>query len=335
MPKMDQVVIEVRDEIRRLRAGRGVFTTNLIDRLGPRLQAWCGTHHDSSQLRSTLTQRLLTSAGALSSDRQDALVVSLAIDPEVEHLVRFKDRVDHLAAQLAVSARTALRRIESAETELAGEIAAESAGATASGHFVKSYYVRQYQAIVDNTGAHGNPATVSVHQEREIVCVQDRLTEIPIRFEIPDHPDTAEPLFTARVQHGGRLRSQRRLSPTGFELTLSLPSAIAQREAHRFALSFVFPAGLIRAHHVITGEVQIQRYRLIVKFHPDHLPAWIRKVDGEDIRTLDAFARKAAAPPGAFPLDAVGEAHLEFRRLAPHLAYGFQYRWADSPGSLG
>ncbi|MEC3982387.1 hypothetical protein [Amycolatopsis sp. H20-H5] len=307
------------------------MATNLIDRMGSHLRAWCGAQRDPVQLRSVLVQHILACAGALSDDRQDALAISLAIDSDVEHLVKFQDRVDHLALRLAVSPRTTLRRINDAETELAAEIAADLSATTAGGHFVQSYYVSKYQAIVDNTGAHADPAIVVVHQEREIVCIQDGLAELPIRFQLPDHPDTPETQFSARVQHGGRIRSQRRLSPTGFELVLSLPSTMARRESHRFGLSFTFPAGLIRAHHVITGEVSIRQYRLIVKFHPDHQPTWIRKVEGEDIRTLDAFAGRPAAPYGAIQLDAVGEALLDFDRLSPHLAYGVQYCWAAPP----
>jgi hypothetical protein len=335
----DQVTDQIRDEIRRLRAGRGVFAPNLAVRMGPHLRNLCGmpddgAHDDTAQLRPTLIQHLLALAGGLTNERQDALAISLAIDSNVEHLTNFNDRVDHLSTLLAASSRTALRRIGEAEHELAKEIAFELSSNTGGERFVKSYYIRSCRAIVDNTAAHADPATVVVSQEREIVCVQDGLAEIPIRFELPEHPDTPQQVFSARAQHGGRITAQRRLSPTGFELVLGLPSPLAQRKAHRFGISFTFPAELIRAHHVITGEVTIRHYQLIVKFHPDHPPAWIRRVDGEDIRTLDAYARRTVAPSGGFPLDAVGEANLTFHHLSPHLAYGCQYRWSGTPEVL-
>jgi hypothetical protein len=323
----DQIIDQVKDEIRRLRAGHGVLAPNLAEKTGPRLRTLCGVHDDSAQLRPTLIQQLLAFAGGLPGERQDILAISLAIDGTIDHLTNFSERLDHLATLLAVSKRTAVRRINDAEEELAREIAAELRRNAGGQRFVKSYYIREYRAIVDNTAAHARPATVAVHQERELVCVQDGLAEIPIRFELPEHPDTPEPMFTARVQHGGRITALRRLSPTGFELVLGLPAPLARREPHRFGISFTFPVELVRAHHVITGEVTIRNYQLIVKFHPDHPPAWIRRVDGEDIRTLDAFARRAVAPSGEFALDAVGEANLTFDHLSPHLAYGCQYHW--------
>ncbi|WP_211763937.1 hypothetical protein [Kutzneria sp. CA-103260] len=330
MPNEDQVAEQVKDEIRRLRAGHGVLTPNLAEKMGPHLRTLCGVHGDAAQLRPTLIQHLLAFAGGLPGERQDILAISLAIDSKIGHLTNFTERVDHLATLLAVSNRTALRRISDAEGELAREIAAELSRNAGGQRFVKSYYISEYRAIVDNTAAHADPATVVVHQERELICVQDGLAEIPIRFELPEHPDTPEPMFSARVQHGGRIKALRRLSPTGFELVLGLPSPLARREPHRFGISFTFPVALIRAHHVITGEVTIRHYQLIVKFHPDHPPAWIRRVDGEDIRTLDAFARRAVAPSGEFALDAVGEANLTFDHLGPHLAYGCQYRWHEA-----
>ncbi|SDP66412.1 hypothetical protein SAMN05421507_11262 [Lentzea jiangxiensis] len=326
------MIIKVRDEIRRLRAGHGVLAPNLAERLGPHLRALCGLNQDAAQLRATLVQHLLAFAGGLPQERQDVLAVSLAIDCGVEHLAHFTDRVDHLAALLSVSTRTALRRIGEAEQELAGEIAAELTRNRGGTRFVNSYYISEYRVIVDNTAAHADPATVSVYQEREIVCVQDGLSEIPIRFELPEHIDTPNPRFSAHVRHGGRVTSLRRPSSTGFELVVGLPAPLVRRQAHRFGLSFVFPAEVVRAHHVITGEVTIRRFQLILKFHPDHPPMWIRRVEGEDVRTLDAFALHTA-PHGMFPLDAVGEANLAFDHLNPHLAYGCQYRWGEVPVS--
>jgi hypothetical protein len=297
--------------------------------MGPHLQTLCGFQGDDSLLRDTLVQHLLAHAGGLPRERQDALAISLAIDREVEHLGNFTDRVDHLATLLTVSTRTALRRIGEAEHDLAREITAELKRNAGGAHFVKSYYISEYRAIVDNTSAHATPATVSVYQEREIVCVQTGLAEIPIRFELPGRLDTPDPRFDAHVQHGGRVITLRRPSPTGFELVVGLPSPLARRQSHRFGISFTFPAEMVRAHHVITGEVTIRHFQLIVKFDPVRPPLWIRRVDGEDIRTLDAFARHTA-PPGTFPLDAVGEANLTFDHLSPHLAYGCQYRWGEA-----
>ncbi|SES39275.1 hypothetical protein [Actinokineospora terrae] len=335
MPQPDLLFTQVRAEIRKLRPGRGVYEPDLFLRLGPHLLRLCGTTADSAQVRPTLIQQLLACASALPGEHQDVLAISLAIDSEVSALTRFTDRVARVATLLRVSTRTAIRRINDAETELATEIATVLSAGPGVERFVRSYYVREYRAVVDHTRAHADPATVVVHQEREIVCVQPGLAEVPIRFGLPDHPDTPESMFSVQVHHGGRIRSQRRISPTGFELLVTLPAPLAQRQSHRFSLVFTFPADLVRAHHVITGEVTIRRYLLIVRFHPDHLPTWIRRVDAEDIRTLDAFADRARAPYGEFALDAVGEMRLEFDRLSPHLAYGCQYSWADPPGGGG
>ncbi len=328
VPNSEGISIQVRDEIRRLRSGRGVHTPDLTRRMGTHLRILCGVHDDTPELRAILIQRILACAGALPDDQQDALAIGLAIDTDIGHLVKFTDRVEYLATRLSVSPRTAQRRIEDAETRLADEIAAELARGAGGDRFVKSYYVHGLRTVVDNTGVHADPPIVVVHQERSIVAVVDNLGQVPIRLELPDHPEAAGPVFSVRVQHGGRVREPlRRVSPTGFEFVIGLPAPLAACQRHRFGLSFTFPARLVRAHHAITGEVTIRRFLLIVKFHPEHRPAWIREVHGEDIRTLDAFAHQASPPYGGFQLDAVSEANLEFDHLSPHLAYGCQWRW--------
>ena len=77
----------------------------------------------------------------------------------------------------------------------------------------------------------------------------------------------------------------------------------------------------MRPHYIFTPECQCNSFDLTVRFAPDRLPAWIRRVDGETVRVFDN------AVPGAdrVVLDDAAEAHARFSHPRMYLGYGLQW----------
>jgi hypothetical protein len=76
---------------------------------------------------------------------------------------------------------------------------------------------------------------------------------------------------------------------------VQLPKPLQPGEEHRYGLSLRMPRHMLRLPRT-------------VRFDPALLPQWIRRVDGETVRTC--------------------EVHQEFRDLALYLGYGIQ--WAPA-----
>jgi hypothetical protein len=81
---------------------------------------------------------------------------------------------------------------------------------------------------------------------------------------------------------------------------------------------------------LMTPECQCNRFDLTVRFDPVRLPDWIRRVDGETVRT---FKNPRPGTDLLVP-DAAGEVHQEFHDLALYLGYGIQWGQLES-GSDG
>jgi hypothetical protein len=53
-------------------------------------------------------------------------------------------------------------------------------------------------------------------------------------------------------------------------------------------LSMRMPRHMLkRPHCLVTPECQCDRFDLTVRFHPARLPDWVRRVDGETVRTFE------------------------------------------------
>jgi hypothetical protein len=61
---------------------------------------------------------------------------------------------------------------------------------------------------------------------------------------------------------------------------------------------------------------------MTVRFDPARPPAWVRKVDGEQVRVFDA----TVPPARPLQLSESGEVRVTFTRLRLNLGYGLQWQ---------
>jgi hypothetical protein len=106
---------------------------------------------------------------------------------------------------------------------------------------------------------------------------------------------------------------------------VQLPKPLQPGEEHHFGLLLRMPRHMLKLPHcLVTPECQFDRLDLTVRFDPARLPDWIRRVDGETVRTFEN-----PRPVGELLVpDAAGEVRQEFRDLALYLGYGIQ--WAPA-----
>ena len=87
-----------------------------------------------------------------------------------------------------------------------------------------------------------------------------------------------------------------------------------------------YPGGPMRNYYVLRPERRCDRFDLRVRFSRQHLPAWVRRVEDEDVHSyntnddLPADARRVT-------VDLTGEATASFTRLRQHFGSGLQWGW--------
>lgn len=82
-----------------------------------------------------------------------------------------------------------------------------------------------------------------------------------------------------------------------------------------------------KPHYVLTATRPCEQFTLRVRFHPDRLPRWVRRVNGEPVRMIDIVA----SGPEPLAVDAAGEIYTEFDQPMMYLAHGAQWQPDDGP----
>ena len=322
MTRPDEELAErVAKEIGQLHKGRGLQAGDLDSRLGPLLGELAGTREAAAR-RQALTAEINRCAGQLLDDYRVAVGASLALSAETIDEPLFTRRASWLGENLGRDTRTALRRIREAEWRLAELIAAElrrRRGRIPAAP--EGWYLAELRVVLRLDGD-----SVVSEQDRRIVSTREDLTEVMAWLDLPSDTNQPGADLRAEIRYGGRLLRKEQPSRTGFNLMVQLPKPLQPGEDHRYGLSMRMPRHMLkRPHCLVTPECQCDRFDLTVRFHPARLPDWIRRVDGETVRTFEN------AQPGANLLvpDAAGEVHGEFRDLALYLGYGIQWAPAD------
>lgn len=81
-------------------------------------------------------------------------------------------------------------------------------------------------------------------------------------------------------------------------------------------------AAAMRPHYLFVPEYPCELFDLTVRFDPALPPAWVRAVDGEQVRVFDA----AVPPARSLRLSDSGEVRVTFTRLRLNLGYGLQWQ---------
>jgi hypothetical protein len=309
-------------EIRALRKGRGIRSSDLDRRLGQYLRELAGPGNgDVADRRRLLANELAAQAAKLPGDLRLAVLASIGQAAETKQMTRFGDRVGWLAEQAGRTDRTILRRIESAEQLLAEEIAGElqrrrsrpSSGPTA-------WYLDEFRTVLRL-----DTQTPESHERRRIVATQAGLTQVRAMMDVPRDTGEARAELSAEVLYGGRLVRRYDSEGNRFEFLIELPAPLEIGEPHEYALILRLPE-LKRPHYIFTPEYPCNAFDLTVRFDLEHPPAWVREVRGETVRTFDV----SRPGPENLKLDGAGEAHVRFEHPAMYLGYGLQWGAGDT-----
>ena len=311
----------VTDEIRALRKGRGLQAGDLDSRLGPLLLELADSG-DTADRRQTLMAAISRCTAQLSYEYRIAVEASLALSADTRQEPFFTSRVTWLAGQLDREYRTALRRINQAELRLAELIATElrvrrgRIPASAEG-----FYVDELRTLLRM-----DTQMLVSEEDRRIVSTREDLTEVTVLIDLPREANESGADLQAEIRYGGHLLRKQQPSPNRFKFVLRLPEPLQPGQVHSYGLSLRMPRHMLHLpHYLVTPECRYNRFDLRIRFDPEQLPAWIRRVEGETVRQFeDARPTARLLVP-----DAAGEVRQEFRDLTMFLGYGIQWKLAD------
>jgi hypothetical protein len=304
-------------EIRALRRGRGVSAARLADRLGPFLRELSGGSGTGPVDRPRLAAEIAAAAAGLADDVRAAVMASLGLDRATRHMTHLKDRVAWLADQLGCGYRTALRRIDAAESMVAEAIAHEllrRRGRTAGAP--TGWYLDELRTVLRL-----DTPTPEAHEHRRIVATRDGLQEVMAWHDVLID-DERGPAVGVEVLYGGRLVRRERPSRSRFHFMVRLPAPLSVGDHHEYGL-VVRPVAPMRPHYILLPECPCHSFTLRVRFAADRMPRWVRRVVAETVRMYDS-----AQPRGELlAVDDAGEVEVRFSQPTMYLGYGLQWEW--------
>lgn len=304
-------------EIGALHKGRGLQAGDLDARLGPLLRELAGTA-DAAVRRQALTAEISRLAARLPDDYRVAIEASLALSAETIEEPRFTQRASWLAEKIDRDIRTAQRRVREAEWRLAELVATELRRRRGRAPVAPDgWYVSELRAILRLGGD-----VIESEETRRIVSTREDLTEVMAWLYLPSDANQPGGDLRAEIRYGGRLLRKEQPSRNRFNHMVQLPRPLQPGEEHEFGLILHVPRHMLKLpHYLVTPECQVNQADLTVRFDPERLPRWIRRVDGETVRTFEDLH-----PAGDLLVpDAAGEVHQEFRDLSLYLGYGIQW----------
>jgi hypothetical protein len=321
-------------EIRTLRKGRGIQAADVDERTGPLLRELTAggvgrgvpQDGDVATRRRVLADELTGCAVPLGPDLRLAITASLGLANPVRTLPLFRERVNWLAQQLSRDYRTALRRIGEAERRLAQEVAAElGRRRRQDDRTPDGWYLNEFRTVLRM-----DTPTPEAHEHRRIVATRGGLTEVMAWLDVPIDPDRPGLELAAELSYGGRLVRREQPARGRFNLVVELPAPLQPGDRHEYGLILRMPpAEPMRPHYIFTPECQCDGFQLTVQFGADCRPRWIRRVEGETVRTFDAVQTDGIGPAQAkdlLQLDDAGQVKVAFSSPTMYLGYGVQWR---------
>lgn len=317
----EQLARRVADEIGVLHKGRGLQAGDLDSRLGPLLLEIVGTA-DAAAQRQRLISEITRWAAQLPDDYRVAIEASLALSAETIEKPHFTGRASWLAERIDRDTRTAQRRIREAEWRLAELIATELRRRRNRAPVAPDgWYLAGIRATLRLNGD-----VIESEEDRRIVSTREDLTEVMAWLDLPGDTNAPGGELRADIRYGGHLLRKEQPSRNRFNFMAQLPRPLQPGDEHQYGLILRIPRHMLKLpHYVVTPECQCDKAELTVRFNPARLPRWIRRVDGETVRTFEN-----PQPIGDLLVpDAAGEVRQEFRDLTLYLGYGIQWAPAD------
>jgi len=321
-------------EIRALRRGRGL-RGDVAERIGPLLRelaagprpapgAW--VPGDEADVRGRLAARLGALAQDLPEDLRTAILAALAVHEATRNMRTYDQRKEWAARQLDRGARTAERRIDEAQDLLAQQVAAELARQRGRPPVVAEadkWYVERFSAVFLLDGE--APEAI---EQRVIRSNVDDLAELTIALDVP--VDSGQPRLPLQldVLSGGELEIVEEKARTRTQYVIRLPRPLRAGEAHEYVTKIqVLPGGQMRDFYVFRPERRCERFDLKVRFDRRRMPAWVRRVAGEDVYSYNSYDG-VPADDERVSVDRTGEATQSFSELLPHYGFGLQWGWS-------
>jgi hypothetical protein len=307
----------VADEIHRLRKGHGLQAGDLDARLGPLMRELAGDASMAAR-RKMLVAEIDRLSAELPGEFRTAIRASLALSAETIDEPHFTSRVSWLASQIHHENRTALRRIERAEQRLAELIAAEIQRRRGRGQAApEGWYIKELKTVLRL-----DAGIIESEEDRRIVATRENLTEVMAWMDMPGEADQLGADLQARIRYGGSLLKQEKPSPGHFKFVVRLPEPLLAGDEHRYGLMLRMPWHMLRLpHYLVVPECKCEKFDLTIRFDPQRLPPWIRRVEGETVRTFENPRRTS----DLLVPDAAGEVRQEFSDLSLYLGYGIQW----------
>lgn len=320
---MTAVEEELLAELIRLRRGFGLASVNLRGRLGPRLKGLCRiADEDGDRVIRTKVLAVIRRLDAALSD-EDRMIVHTALGAtrEIQHR-RLGDRVDIIAQRFVVAERTARRAVDRAFQRLAEEGATllEQPAAETDDDPETGWYVQHVDTIVRM-----DRELPEIIESRQISSVRPGLKTIAIRYSLPpsDSDTSGEHALQVDISFGAKIVDVRLEGGTHYRYLLELPLALEPGQQHEYGIVLRPPSvGAMRTHYGLVPLVEIESFRLRVRFHPDRHPGAVWRFDRAAPRAIDGLPISDAR----LSVDDVGEVAQEFDRLERGYGYGIAWR---------
>jgi hypothetical protein len=323
-------------EIQALRKGRGL-RGDVAGRIGPLLlelaagtmpvagAAGSAAGGDAAGARGKLAATLGKLAEALPGDLRLAILAALALHAATRDMRTYEQRKEWLARQVDRGARTAERRIDEAQDLLAQEVAAQLArrrGGRLAVDEADKWYIERFSAVLMLDGE--APEAI---EHRVIRSAVDGLAELAVALDVP--VDARQPRLPLKLEmiSGGELDLVQELARTRTQYVIRLPRPLRAGEAHVYAMKVqVLPGGPMRDYYVFRPERRCDLFDLRVRFDRRRVPAWVRRVEGEDVHIYNTYGG-APADDELVTVDYTGEARASFSGLRQHFGSGLQWGW--------
>ncbi|HEU5475615.1 MAG TPA: hypothetical protein VFV67_33655 [Actinophytocola sp.] len=304
-------------ELKLLRKGRGVFVSQIDERIGPALREVCAIDDADppAVVRRKVAERLEQLAGELPADIGVAVLAAFAICPEARFRL-YQERVEWAATRLNRDPRTARRRVDDGIDHLAQlAVVAAAPPAQDPASVETGWHTAELRLVL----ALDRPAPEAIEQRR-IVADRDGLTELDLAMTLAAPADQAR--LDAFVLYGGTLAERGMETTYRRSFTVALPRPLARGESHDIGVQFRLSDGrAMRPYFVCVPRHRCALFDLRVRFDRARVPDQISVLRGVFERDIDDPVRDG----DGVAADAAGDLHVTFRNLGSGLAYGA--RW--------
>jgi hypothetical protein len=314
-------------ELKQLRRGWGLHSTDVADHLGPLLCAVCGIGDDmaAGQRRSRLIDVLEIALHGMPAEMETAARAALALHPEAQD--RFLSvRMAWLAQHLDRNERTAARRADEALEFLAERMGTGfSENDDAENEFApRGWYVEFQQTTVM---LHRDP--VRLHEVRRVRSTRDGLDELTVAWSIPAVPDGE---LRAEMVFGGDLvKDEENSTATYWTGRIKLPRPLMTGAEHTCELLVTtVPRKYLLPYFVISPYRRCDEFVLRTKFAPDRLPAEIWELN----RVPFTLVHENQPVGSLLSVDGANEITNRFTNLQSGFSYGLRWHDRDSHPEL-